>query len=124
MKTWTDTELDAKMGRLLQLGVMLSASVMLIGAAVFLYHNGRSVPAYHTFRRNAPTLRTVRGILSQALQGDGSGLIQLAVLLIIATPVARVIFAAYSFLRERDWLYTCISMTVLSLLIYGLVHGG
>lgn len=49
-------------------------------------------------------------------------MIQLAVLLIVATPVARVVFAAYAFARLRDWLYVAISLTVLSLLVFSVIH--
>jgi uncharacterized membrane protein len=122
MTAWTEAELDIRMGRLLQWGITLAASVMLIGAAVYLFHYGKSLPSYRTFRSGTSRLQSLHGILGQAILGDGSGLIQLAVVLIIATPVARVIFAAYAFFRQRDWLYAVISMTVLSLLIYGLVH--
>jgi uncharacterized membrane protein len=96
---------------------------MLIGAAVYLFHYRASRPSYGTFRGGTPSLQSLRGILGQALRGDGNGLIQLAVLLIIATPVARVVFAVYAFFRQRDWLYSVISLTVLTLLIYGLLHG-
>jgi uncharacterized membrane protein len=122
MTAWTETELDIRMGRLLQWGITLAACVMLIGAAVFLFHYAKTLPSYRTFRGGTSRLQSLHGILGQAIRGDGSGLIQLAVVLIIATPVARVIFAAYAFFRQRDWLYAVISMTVLSLLIYGLVH--
>ena len=122
MTAWTETELDIRMGRLLQWGITLAACVMFIGAAVFLFHYAKTLPSYRTFRGGTSRLQSLHGILGQAIRGDGSGLIQLAVVLIIATPVARVIFAAYAFFRQRDWLYAVISMTVLSLLIYGLVH--
>jgi uncharacterized membrane protein len=38
----------------------------------------------------------------------------------IATPVARVAFAAVAFAMEKDWLYTVISGIVLALLGYAL----
>jgi uncharacterized membrane protein len=33
-----------------------------------------------------------------------------------------VLFAAYAFARMRDWLYAVISLTVLSLLLFAIVH--
>jgi uncharacterized membrane protein len=45
-------------------------------------------------------------------------------LILIATPIARVIFAVIGFARERDMLYTIISLIVLAVLAFSLVHGG
>jgi len=122
MARWTEAETDVRMGRLLQWGVVLAAVVMGCGAAVFLYHNAERVPNYRTFRDVSSPLHSLRGILGEARLGHGAGLIQLAVLLIVATPISRVIFAAYAFARMRDWLYALISMTVLSLLLFAIVH--
>jgi len=122
MPRLTEAEMDVRMGRLLQWGVVLAAVEMVCGAAVFLIHNAEGVPSYRTFRYVSSPLHSLRGILGEARRGDGGGLIQLAVLLIVATPISRVIFAAYAFVRMRDWLYTLISMTVLSLLLFTIVH--
>ncbi len=111
------------MGMLLRAGVILAASVMALGGIIFLIRNGGTPANYRTFRGAQTPVRTVSGILALALHGNGRGLIQLAVLLMIATPVARVIFAVYAFVRERDWLYALISLTVLALLLYGLLFG-
>jgi uncharacterized membrane protein len=46
------------------------------------------------------------------------------VLLLIATPIARVAISVIGFARERDWMYVGCSLLVLALLMYGLVHGG
>lgn len=124
MAQWTEADIDPRMGRLLKWGVILATTVMLIGAAVFLVHNGKNVTDYKTFRSGASPLESVRGIVAAAREGDGSGLILLAVLLIVATPVARVIFAAYAFARIRDWLYVAVSLTVLALLLFAIVHSG
>ncbi|HXU49289.1 MAG TPA: DUF1634 domain-containing protein, partial [Candidatus Binatia bacterium] len=50
----------------------------------------------------------------------GRGLIQLGLLLLIATPVARVIFSVFAFLYERDWKYVFFTLIVLGLLIFSL----
>jgi uncharacterized membrane protein len=41
--------------------------------------------------------------------------------MLIATPISRVVFAAYGFARQRDWMYVGISSIVLTLLLYGLL---
>jgi uncharacterized membrane protein len=56
------------------------------------------------------------------MTGDAAAIVQLGVLLLIATPIARVIFAAIGFAVERDRLYVAISLAVLAVLIFGLLH--
>lgn len=117
---WNDENIDRRMGRLLQTGVAVSGLVMALGAAVYLAHHWSALPAYSKFQSVPPSQRTIAETLKEALRGQGRGFIQVAVLLMIATPVARVVFAAYGFFRQRDWLYTAVSLLVLSLLIFGL----
>jgi uncharacterized membrane protein len=45
------------------------------------------------------------------------------VLLMLATPVVRVIVACFLFFRERDWKYGWISLGVLVILMLGSVFG-
>jgi uncharacterized membrane protein len=63
----------------------------------------------------------MNGVLSDSMQLHGRGIIQLGLLLLIATPIARVAFAAYGFARQSDWMYVGIAALVLSLLLYGLL---
>jgi uncharacterized membrane protein len=68
-------------------------------------------------------LRSVGGILADARALRGRGLMQLGVLMLIATPIVRVALSTVVFLRQRDWLYTVITLIVLTLLLYGVVNG-
>jgi uncharacterized membrane protein len=54
--------------------------------------------------------------------GDPATIIQLGVLLLIATPVARVGFALVAFAIERDKLYIAVSLTVLAVLLFSFFH--
>ncbi len=45
------------------------------------------------------------------------------VLLMLATPVIRVLVAGVLFLREKDWKYTAISFGVLTILLLSAVFG-
>jgi uncharacterized membrane protein len=56
------------------------------------------------------------------MTGDAVAIVQFGVLLLIATPIARVVFAAVGFAVERDHLYVAISLGVLAVLIFGLLH--
>ena len=68
-------------------------------------------------------MRTISGILHEALVLSGRGLIQLGLLILIATPIARVAFSFFAFLYQRDWLYVVVTLMVLGLLLYSLVGG-
>jgi uncharacterized membrane protein len=115
--------LQLTLGALLRGGVMLAACVVLLGAVIYLYRHGAETPPFRTFRSESPDLRSVSGIVRDALAGRGRGIIQLGLLILLATPVARVAFSAYAFAREGDWKYVAITLIVLGLLLYSLFAG-
>ncbi len=117
-------ELEQRLGTLLRAGVLLSALVTLIGGVMYLLSHGHDVANHTAFRGEPAQLRTVGGVMSGALAGDSAAIIQLGVLLLIATPIARVAMSLVGFARERDWTYVWVSLLVLVLLGYGLAHGG
>jgi uncharacterized membrane protein len=117
---WRDTEIDQMMGRLLQTGVLLAGTVVLFGGILYLLRHGGEVPDYRNFHGVLPALKTGSGVLRGVLAFQARAIIQLGVLLMIATPVLRVVFAIAAFAFERDWLYTLISAIVLALLTYGI----
>jgi len=103
--------------------VLLAAAVVLIGAGVYLRKYGGTTPDYRMFRGEPEDLRSISGIVSAALALRGRGLIQLGLLLLIATPVARVVFSAVAFACQRDYTYVTITLIVLALLLYSLTGG-
>ncbi len=118
---WTDRRMDVIIGNLLRSGVLLSALVVLFGGVVYLARHGRSPTDYRVFRGEPPDLRSVGGILRGALALRGRGIIQLGLLLLIATPVARVAFSIFGFAEERDHTYVVVSSIVLLVLAYSLI---
>jgi uncharacterized membrane protein len=118
---WTDEQVESIIGNLLRWGVMVAAAVVLAGAVVYLCRHGAEHPSYQVFRGEPTDLKTVWGIWRQTLTGHGRGLIQLGLLLLVATPIARVAFSLVAFLRQRDRLYVVVTMLVLSVLLYSLL---
>jgi uncharacterized membrane protein len=51
------------------------------------------------------------------------GIERAGVLLMLATPVVRVVVACFLFFREKDWKYGWISLGVLVILLLGSVFG-
>lgn len=118
----TDEKLDIAIGRTLQTGVLLAALIVLVGGVMYLLHASGPRPDYSHFRGVAEHLRTPSGIWRGILRGDAASIIQFGLLVLIATPVVRVILAGIGFLMERDRLYFWVSAIVLAVLCYSLWH--
>ena len=118
-----DRLIDARISVILRSGMIVSAIVIFLGGVLFLLHHGGAIPSYRVFHGVSAPLNSVAGIVHQALHGHALGIIQLGLLLLIATPVARVLFSVIAFWMERDYLYVVISGLVFAILIYSLfVH--
>lgn len=115
--------MEVAMGHLLRAGVLVAAAVVLLGAGVYLVRHHGAYAAYGVFAGEPEDLRSIDGIVAGVRRVHGRSLIQLGVLLLVATPIARVVFSAVSFARERDWLYVGLTAVVLSLLLFSLLRG-
>jgi uncharacterized membrane protein len=109
------------LGNLLRAGVLLSALVVSIGGVIYLLRHGRSPMDFRVFRGEPADLRDVRGIIRDSVALRGRGIIQLGLLLLIATPVARVAFSIFGFAEERDRMYVVFTLIVFSILLYSLL---
>lgn|SRR5487761_236856 len=120
---WTDERTGKLIGNLLRFGVLLSAGLVLAGAVVYLIHRGAMAPHYKAFRGESASMRSVSGIVHNALLFRGRGIIELGVLLLISTPVARVALSIFAFAMERDYLYVVVTIAVLAVLAFSLMGG-
>jgi len=117
-----DRRLENIIGRLLQAGVLLAAAVVLAGGILFLARH-RSEPAnFHTFVAGAPNIRMLHGIVQSAAHGNSEALMQIGLVLLILTPVSRVAVAVVGFFLEKDRMYTVVSLIVLLILAFSLIH--
>jgi uncharacterized membrane protein len=115
-----DRRMEVLMGRLLQVGVLLASAVVLTGGILYVRaHSGNAVD-YRTFAETPGNLRSISGLFRLLRLGDPAAVIQVGVLLLIATPIARVVFAMAGFALVRDRLYTAVSLTVLAVLMISL----
>src|SRR5579885_2495729 len=114
-----EERMDEWMGRLLQAGVTLAAALVLTGGVLYLLRHPTPMD-YRQFHGEPQDLRSIRGILADAKALNGRGLIQLGLLVLIATPVARVVYSVAAFAARRDWKYVVITLIVLGLLCYSL----
>jgi len=120
-KDWTDLRIEIIIGSLLRTGVILAASVVFFGGVLYLVRHGHETISYTTFQGEPEALKSIPAVLQGVASGSARAVIQLGLLLLIATPIARVAFAAIAFALERDYLYVVITLIVLAVLLYSLV---
>ena len=117
---WIEREVEVILGRLLQWGVGIAASVVLVGGVLYLIRFGGGQPHYGTFLGEPNDLRHVAGIVRSVADGGSRGIIQFGLLLLIATPVARVALSLLVFARDKDRLYVRLTAFVLTVLLLSL----
>ena len=117
---WSDQQMEQIIGRLLQVGVLLAAAVVLLGGVLYLVQSGGSPASYRSFYAQRAAFTGFAPILEGVIHLDATAIIELGLLLLIATPVARVIFSVFAFWREKDWTYVAVTCVVLVVLLYSL----
>ena len=117
-----DRRLEVMIGNLLRAGVLLAAATVLAGGMLYLARHGAERVNYHTFRPVGDESRNDAGIVQSAVHGKSAAIIQIGLLLLVLTPVARVAMALVGFSLERDRLYAVVSLIVLVILLSSLVH--
>jgi uncharacterized membrane protein len=116
----SDRRIEQVIGTLLQVGVLLSAAVVVAGGVWLLVDCGSGSPHYERFRPLDPALRTAGGVIASLRHANPESLIQFGLLLLIATPVARVVLSLVAFALQRDRVYVTVTLIVLGVLAYSL----
>lgn len=113
----SDERIDLIIGNLLRIAVMVSAIFVFAGAVIYLWRHGLEMPDFGVFSGVPKNLRGLKEIMDSAWQIRSVGIIQLGLLLLIFTPVARVAFSVIAFLLERDYMYVVFTLIVLTVLL-------
>jgi uncharacterized membrane protein len=124
MRKLDDKQVEALIGQVLRAGTLLSCSVTIVGIGLYLLQQASTTPAYRVFHVENGKLIHLSDVLPSAFHGNPLAIIQLGILLLIATPVARVAFLVGAFALKRDRLYVAVSALVLAILLYSLFFSG
>jgi uncharacterized membrane protein len=108
------------MGTVLRVGVLTSAALVMAGGVAYLVQRWDHATHYRTFTGAPEHLTTPAAIMHGALALDPAALIALGLVVLVLTPVARVVFALVAFAEQRDRLYVIFSLIVLCVLFIGL----
>lgn len=122
-KNFTDVDLNRSVGNLLRLGVILSVATSLIGF-IKLFTEGFEMPKKYTSLVVGNSSEKVWSHFWNSLcKGEGMAIIQLGILLLIFTPLMRIIFALIGYLKEKDYVYVFISSVVLAIMAVSFFAG-
>jgi uncharacterized membrane protein len=123
MAKFKDTDIQLLIGQVLRAGMVISISVVFIGGVFYLYRHGHTVADYSVFKGIPPFVQHASGILSGIINFKGQAIIQFGIILLIATPVLRIIFSAIGFMLEKDYMYVGISIIVLGIIFISMLNG-
>jgi uncharacterized membrane protein len=112
--------MQSAIGTLLRAGVLLAAAIVVTGMISWLAVSARVHVDFGTFRGVAPGLDNLVGVARDALHLRSAAIIQVGLVVLILTPVARVALSAIAFALERDRLYVGLTLAVLAILLFGL----
>jgi uncharacterized membrane protein len=119
-RSLSDERIEGFISNILLFGVVLAALTVALGGTLYLVRHGSESSDYHRFLNES---RNITGIIHDVLAFKARGIIQLGLLILVATPIARVAFSLIAFARQRDGKYVVITSIVLLILFYGLLGG-
>jgi uncharacterized membrane protein len=119
----TDQSIERMISKLLLAGVLLSGAIVLTGGIYYVIRHASEQTDFHTFHGQPSIDRLAGEIVSGAIALRARSIIQLGILVLIATPILRVAVSLVGFALERDRKYVMVTMIVLAVLLYSLVNG-
>jgi uncharacterized membrane protein len=105
--TENERKMEATIAGILRLCVSTAAILAVVGMAIYLKGSGGAAPKYQVFHASQ----------------FPKGWLHAAILMLILTPVARVVFSIFAFAEEKDTTYVVITLIVLALLGIGWFTG-
>lgn len=121
---WGDKDIQLVVGQILRIGVTV-ASVVILGSGLLylLHHGGDPVPDYAHFSGTPETTPSLGGIVALAFSGNVPYIVLFGALLLVCTPIMRVIGSLFGFLLEKDTLYVYITLIVLAVIVFSILMG-
>lgn len=112
---------DEMISVLLRTGVIVSSIVVLIAGIFYLVQSGMLKPVYKPFHREPHNLRSLSDIVRGVFTRNPRNWMQFGLLILVATPVARVALCVITFIKQRDRTYIVLTLIVLCVLIFGFI---
>lgn len=122
-------DIQTLISRTLRFGVFLACSVAFIGGILYLFRHGMEsfdISQYQNFSYSAAhdkDYTTLSGIVNGFMHSTPVGWIQMGVLILILTPIMRIVLSFVDFVKEHDWLYAVITAIVLAVIVTNSFEG-
>lgn len=111
-------------GNALRIGVTAACTIAIISGIYYLIiHGSEPMPDYTKFSGEPASYTTLTGILNGVIHLAAKDWIQLGVVVLMLTPIIRVVLSIIDFARQRDWLYVVITAIVLLVIIGNSLEG-
>lgn len=120
-RRFTNFDLNRSVGNLLRVGVILSVVTSLFGF-IKLFLEGFKMPKDYT-SLEIPGDNIWRTFWNSLMNFEGMAIIQLGILILIFTPLVRILFALIGYLKEKDYTYVVISFIVLGIMLVSFLMG-
>ncbi len=111
-------------GSTLRIGVMTACCIAILSGTYYLIRHGADpMPDYRTFHTEPTSLTTLSGILAGLLRFQAANWIQFGVLVLMLTPITRILLSLVDFADQKDWLYVTITAIVFFVILSNSLSG-
>lgn len=125
-KTDSASKIDMRqaIGNALRIGVTTACTIAIISGVYYLIrHGAEPMPDYTKWTGEPASYTTLTGILKGVFELAAQDWIQLGVIVLMLTPIIRVVLSIIDFARQKDWLYVVITAIVLLVIIGNSLEG-
>ncbi len=119
-----DKRMQVFVGNTLKYSMYSSMIIAIIGILMYFIKNGNQQEDLQRFSHfHEPTENPIHVFIKGLQQCTPASIIELGVLVLLLTPILRLIFASYGYLKEKDYLYTFIGIFVIGIIVLSLFLG-
>ncbi len=122
-KVFKDADIQLLIGNVLRWGVIIAMLIVFCGGLIYVYRHGHETASYHIFNGEPDFLKSIKGIFNGVSEIKGRAIIQTGIIVLIATPIVRILLSVFSFLLEKDYLYVGITLIVLCIITISMLSG-
>jgi uncharacterized membrane protein len=113
--------IEIKIALVLAFGVVLSCLVVAFGAVLFLMHHGQDQMQFHVFKGEPLYLSNLPLLFAALKDFKAIAIVQTGLIILIVTPLVRVLLTFLMFVRLKDTKFACISLLVSIILLVALL---